>query len=43
MSTEIGSVPPAALPNRDGQNVSLSDHAGKHVVLCGSIRAFGNN
>ena len=29
---EIGSVPPAfTLPNQDGQNVSLSDHAGKHV------------
>ena len=41
---EIGSVPPAfTLPNQDGQNVSLSDHAGKQVVLWFYPRAFGNN
>ena len=41
---EIGSVPPAfTLPNQDGVDVSLSDHAGKHVVLWFYPRAFGNN
>ena len=33
----------STLPNQDGQNVSLSDHAGKHVVLWFYPRAFGNN
>ena len=41
---EIGSMPPAfTLPNQDGVDVSLSDHAGKHVVLWFYPRAFGNN
>lgn len=41
---EIGSVAPGfTLPNQDGQNISLSDYAGKHVVLWFYPRAFGNN
>lgn len=39
-----GSVPPAfSLPNQDGRAVSLSDHAGKHVLVWFYPRAFGNN
>ena len=41
---QVGSMPPAfTLPNQDGQQVSLSDHAGKHVLLWFYPRAFGNN
>ena len=41
---EIGSAAPAfTLPNQDGQDVSLADHAGKHVLIWFYPRAFGNN
>ena len=40
----IGSVPPAyTLPNQDGVDKSLSDYAGKYVVLWFYPRAFGKN
>jgi len=39
-----GSTAPAfTLPNQDGQDVSLADHAGKNVLLWFYPRAFGNN
>lgn len=40
----VGSTAPAfTLPNQDGQNVSLADHAGKNVLIWFYPRAFGNN
>ncbi len=40
----VGSTAPAfTLPNQDGQDVSLADHAGKNVLLWFYPRAFGNN
>lgn len=41
---EVGSIAPAfTLPNQDGNHVSLTDHAGKNVLLWFYPRAFGNN
>ena len=41
---EIGSEAPAfSLPNQDGKTVSLSDYAGKHVIVWFYPRAFGGN
>ncbi|HAA93113.1 MAG: hypothetical protein CMM48_12435 [Rhodospirillaceae bacterium] len=39
-----GSTAPAfTLPNQDGQQVSLSDFAGKNVLIWFFPRAFGGN
>jgi len=35
--------PPFILPNQDGEAVSLSDHAGRHVLVWFYSRAFGSN
>jgi peroxiredoxin Q/BCP len=35
--------PPFTLPNQDGEAVSLSDHAGRHVLVWFYSRAFGSN
>jgi thioredoxin-dependent peroxiredoxin len=41
---DIGSEAPGfILPNQHGQGVSLSDHAGKNVLVWFFPRAFGNN
>jgi len=41
---DIGSEAPGfTLPNQDGKDVSLSDHAGKNVLVWFFPRAFGNN
>lgn len=41
---DVGSIAPAfTLPNQDGQNVSLADHAGKNVLIWFYPRAFGNH
>lgn len=41
---EVGSTAPAfSLPNQDGQQVSLSDYAGKKVLIWFFPRAFGGN
>ena len=41
---EVGTVPPPfTLPNHDGEAVSLSDHAGRHVLVWFYSRAFGSN
>jgi len=40
---EVGNTPPDfTLPNQDGQQVSLSDYAGKNVLVWFFPRAFGN-
>jgi len=39
---QIGAAAPAfTLPNQDGETVSLSDHAGKNVLIWFFPRAFG--
>jgi peroxiredoxin len=39
---EVGSEPPAfTLPNQDGKDISLSDYAGKNVLIWFFPRAFG--
>jgi peroxiredoxin Q/BCP len=41
---DIGSEAPGfTLPNQHGTDVSLSDHAGKNVLVWFFPRAFGNN
>lgn len=41
---KVGSAAPGfTLPNQDGKQVSLADHAGKHVLIWFYPRAFGNN
>jgi peroxiredoxin Q/BCP len=41
---DIGSeAPDFTLPNQDGKDVGLSDHAGKNVLVWFFPRAFGNN
>jgi peroxiredoxin Q/BCP len=35
--------PPFTLPNQDGKPVSLSDHAGRRVLVWFFPRAFGSN
>jgi peroxiredoxin Q/BCP len=35
--------PPFSLPNHDGEVVSLSDYAGRHVLVWFFSRAFGSN
>ncbi len=40
---EVGSKAPGfTLPNQDGKNVSLAEHAGKNVLIWFYPRAFGN-
>jgi peroxiredoxin Q/BCP len=41
---DVGSTAPAfSLPDQDGQAVSLSDFAGKNVLVWFYPRAFGGN
>ncbi len=41
---EVGTTAPAfTLPNQDGMPVSLSDHAGKPILMWFFSRAFGSN
>ena len=35
--------PPFTLPNQDGRPTSLSDFAGRHVLVWFFSRAFGSN
>lgn len=37
------SPPPLSLPNQDGKQVSLADHAGSNVLVWFFSRAFGSN